>query len=205
MEKVEIYPTQEWIAGNFESTMSLIGKNLGDCPLGGLIERLGERYATCPASTRKEYYSAFPGGLCYHNLHVLKWINKFASIMMPQVVPTGTMVKLAVLHEIGKVGTLEQEYYVRENSNYYNEKGYYYTYNQKVPYMKVSDRSLYLAQQYGITLTEEEYLSILLYEGHHDEDNDSHKYKEPPLALVLRNASTWARKLESDNVIHWPE
>ena len=196
----EIIPTAEWIEQNYTTTVKLVNS----CDLKRLevlLTDFAEQYATCPASARKEHYSAFPGGLAYHNLHVLKWIKSFATMMAPDEISKTTMVKLAILHEIGKLGSKDQSYFVRQNGKYYDEKGLYYDFNNCSQFMSVPHRSLFLAQYYGIELTSDEFLAILLY----DNDSDFYKYKEPKLALILHHAVQWARKLEKDNIIRWPE
>ena len=205
MTKIEIYPTAEWIKENFENTLLLVNKfNLTN--LGTLLSTLGERYAICPCSTRKEYYSSFPGGLAYHNLHVLKWMNKLTGILCePSEISKESMLKVAILHEIGKVGDVEKDYYVRQDNDYHNQRGMYYEVNSNIQYMKIADRSLYWVHESHIHLTTDEYLAILLHDGQNDEENASYKYKEPKLAILLQQAEQYARRLEKDSIIHWPE
>jgi len=82
-----IVPNEEFIERNYNKTLELINTTVVDSnrknKLLKMIEHFGERYAVAPASTRKDNHSAFPGGLCYHNLHVLQWIDKFQSVMAP--------------------------------------------------------------------------------------------------------------------------
>lgn len=202
MEKVEITPTAEWIQSNFDNTLKLV-KSSGLSKVEDLLQFFGERYMICPASSKKEHGCCFPGGLAYHNLHVLKWFNKFSSLHSEEV-SKATMIKLSVLHDIGRLGSKQNDYYVRSGSNYYDEKGVYYHYVDLNPYQKLSDRAIFLAHEFNIPLTEEEYLSILLSDSY-DKEHDSYRYKEPKLALLLQNSVNWARSLEKDFIVHWPE
>lgn len=200
---LEITPTAEWIQNNFDNTLKVV-KSSGLEEMELMLSRLDETYSMSPASSKKEYGSCFPGGLCFHNLHVLKWFNKFASIMSEEKIPMSTMIKLSILHEIGKVGNKQEPYYIRNDGSYFDDKGLYYSINPKLQYMKIVDRSLYLAQKFNVPLTEQEYLAIKLSDEH-DEETKSYKYKEPQLALILQNAVSWSRKLEKDNIIRWPK
>jgi hypothetical protein len=197
----KIKPDEEFIKKNYETTIKLIE----EASLGGLIDGLGERYAICPASSRKEYYSSFPGGLAYHNLFVRFWMQKFADLMAPGEITPQSITKLSLLHEIGKVGTTEEDYYTPQESDWHRERGIYYEVNPNLQYMKIPQRSLFLAQQHLIPLTQDEYLAILLHDGQHDEANKAYKFKEPKLAVVLQTAVQWARKLEKENTVLWPE
>jgi len=195
---VKIIPDEQFILKNYDQVSKLCMKFKG---LSDLIEDFGERYAICPASSKKEYYSCFPGGLIYHSLQTLLWISKFSSIMAEGQLTKETMIKLAILHEIGKLGTKEEEYYIPQNSDWHREKGIYYETNPKIQFMKIPHRSLFLAQQYSIELTQDEYLAILLANG---QINDAMPGQEPNLATILRYAAQWAMKLEKENEVLWP-
>jgi len=83
-----ITPNEEFIKKNYDSTLSLIATVFKDSYPEGKSElyqticRLGERYALCPASAKKEHYSAFPGGLAYHNLQVAKELKKLVHLVV---------------------------------------------------------------------------------------------------------------------------
>lgn len=201
----EINPTEEFIRRNYEKTAELLKKVYStESPLLKLVQDLGERYALCPASSHKDYYSAFPGGLCYHNLHVLQWMNRFAAIMAPNLYSSETLLKLSILHDIGKIGDQKDDLYLPTNEDWKRRNGQYYDVNPNMQFMRIPQRSLFLATQYGIPLTQEEYLAIMLYEGQEDEANSTYKYREPKLATILYFASTWAQKIEKENIIQWP-
>ena len=196
---MEINPTEEWIRNNFDTTLKLLSDPLLS-NVKALIEANALEYSLSPASSRREYSCSFPGGLCFHNLHVLKWLKKFSSVMTDdKEFSIHTLIKLSVLHEIGKMGT-----YVRNDGDYFDKNGHYYSINPNLQYMKVPDRSLRLCNEFDVRLTEEEFLAIKLSDVH-DEENKQYRYKEPKLALVLQNAVAWSRKLEKDLNVRWPK
>ena len=207
----EIIPNEEFIKKNYDKTVELIRKvyNSGDekvfvPPLLRMIEDLGLRYATSPASSHKNYYSAFPGGLCYHNLHVLQWIGRFASLLAPKEFSNESMLKVSILSEIGKIGDLENDLYIPTTDDWKRRNGQHYDVNNTIQYMRTNQRSLYLAAHYGISLTQNEYLAILLSEGQHEDANSLYRYKEPKLGLILQYANQWSQRIEKQNTIIWP-
>ena len=70
--------------------------------------------------------------------------------------------------------------------------------------MKVPHRSLFLAQKYGIELTQDEYLAVLLSDNQADDANSTYKYKEPSLAISLRYAIHWATQVAKQKEVKWP-
>jgi len=196
----EIDPNEEFITSNYGKTIEIVKKQ-NDPNLLNLLEALGDRYAIAPASARKEYHSAFPGGLCYHNLNVLKWIGKFAQTMTPGRYDLRTLIRVGILHDLGKVGDMENDYYLPQQSSWHRDKGIFYETNRKIDYMRVPHRSLFLAQLFDVNLCSEEYLAIMLHDGQFDDANKNYAHKEPDLAVVLHFADYWASRAEKTNKI----
>ena len=64
--------TPEQIAENFDKYRAFFEKLEDRAPAAlDLVDSLGERLALCPASSRKDFHCAFPGGLVDHSLRVL--------------------------------------------------------------------------------------------------------------------------------------
>jgi hypothetical protein len=204
----KIIPNENFISKNWEKTISVIKslsasntmENIRIDILQVMLDELCEKYSFAPASSRKEYFSSFPGGLCYHNLCVMKWLFKLSNTF-EQKFSKNSLVTISILHELGKIGTREEDYYIKQESDWHIKKGIYYEINPKIQYMKVPHRSLWLAQIFNIPLTEEEYLSIVLYDG--EENNNTYKYKEPTLAQLFRMAYQWSIKMEKNNQVNW--
>ena len=102
---------------------------------------------------------------------------------------TGSILKVGLLHEIGKVGTLENDLFVEQDSSWHREKlGQFYKYNENVPKSTIPDRTLCLLQHFGITLTNDEFYAIRLSQGSHLEENRFYVGTEPDLAKCLQMA-----------------
>lgn len=205
---MKIIPDEKFITSNYDKTIKLVEKTfveIGD-PLLLMLDSVANRYAMCPATTRKEYYSSFPGGLAFHNLHMYHWMQKFAGMMSTEDF-SQSLVKISIMHEIGKLGDVENEYYLEQNSKWHRDRGMYYEVNPDIQFMKIPDRSLYLAQKFGIALNKDEYLSILLHDvvevsGRREE---AYHYKVPKLATITQFAYRYSTQLEKANQVNWPK
>lgn len=198
----KIVPDAGFIGENFNKTLDLVNK-LPDSEkkknILRLFDTLGERYALCPASHQKQYFSAFPGGLCFHNLNVYENIKKFASTMSNNEFSNESLLIVSLFHDLGKVGDVLKDLYLPQISDWHRKRGIMYELNPDIQYMKTAHRSLYLLQFYEIMLTQNEYLAILLNAMHHDEANRSYAYKENELSYVLYFADMWAIQEEKKN------
>ena len=200
MKKIE--PNEEFIKKNYEKTLSLINDTVKSSRKQKVLDLFGAfqvRYATCPASQQKSYFSAFPGGLAYHNLNVLQWVGRFSSLMAKDEFSNETLLVVSFLHDIGSLGTQEKEYFVPQTSQWHRDQGMMYEINKDISFVKVPHRSLFLLQLFDIKLTEDEYLAILLQDGQADETNRHYNFKENKLAQILQFAKATATKNEKEN------
>jgi hypothetical protein len=195
--------TPEEIEKNWHKMRSLLEK-LGDRSTAALnmVDSLGERLALCPASAKRDYHSAYPGGLVEHSLRVLGNAMKITGAFGWKI-PKDSLIIGALFHDIGKVGNHEKDYYVPQTDGWRAEKlGEEYTYNKDMQYMTVPVRGLFLCQHYGLRLTEQETLAILLNDGQYAEENAAYKLKEPMLADVVHMADLIATKQEKGILPH---
>jgi len=191
--------TPEQIAENFEKFRSFMEK-LGDrsAPALSLVDHLGERLAMCPASSRKEYHAAFPGGLVDHSLRLLSNALKLCKTFNWDV-PKDSLIIGCLLHDLGKVGDHEKDYYVPQDSDWHREKlGEMYKHNKDIQSMTVPDRGVWLCQRFGLELTQDEWLAIKLNDGQYAEENAPYKMKEPTLADVVHIADYISTKQEKN-------
>jgi hypothetical protein len=76
-----------------------------------MIDALGERLATCPASSKVSYHNAFPGGLIDHSLRVLSTASKLCKTFNYNL-PKESLVIACLFHDIGKVGDDVDDFYL---------------------------------------------------------------------------------------------
>ena len=101
---------------------------------------------------------------------------------------------------------MAEEYYkVQDNSWFVKNRGEYYTHNDNLNYMTVTDRALWLLQHFGIKMTEKEYIGLRLTDGMYEEANKSYYVSYSPgrslktnIAFILHQADMMATKLEFD-------
>ena len=177
----------EKIESNWK-TYEKLCRRLSDDSLNKLLDDLGERIIMCPASPRTDQYNCAPGGLVQHSLDTtitMRTINESLEYNLP----TASVLKVGLLHDIGKVGDLENDYFIDQDSDWHREKlGQLYKYNEDLQKMSVSHRSLCLLQSFGVQLSTEEWLAIQLAQGSHFEENRFYVGDEPSLALLLQLA-----------------
>lgn len=189
----------EDIASNFDKYRSFMEK-LGDRSEAALslVDHLGERLAVCPASSRKDFHAAFPGGLVDHSLRVLSNALKLCKAFGWDI-PKDSLIIGCLLHDIGKCGDEDQDYYIPQTDSWRVDKlGEVYTHNKKMQYMTVPDRGVWLCQHFGLKLTKEEFLAIKLNDGQYAEENSPYKMKEPSLAIAVHMADLAATREEKE-------
>ena len=163
-------------------------RRLSDHGLNQLLDDMGQRLVVCPASTKLDQYGASPGGMIDHVLSVTTAMRKLNSAMEWQL-PIASIIKVGLLHDLGKVGDLENDYFVEQTSDWHREKlGQMYKFNEDLNKMAVSHRTLWLLQNYGVQLSNDEWLAIQLAQGSHFEENRFYVGHEPTLALALQTA-----------------
>ena len=189
----------EDIATNFEKYRSFMEK-LGDrsAPALALVDHLGERLALCPASSKKDYHQAFPGGLVDHSLRVLSNVLKLTKAFNWDL-PKDSLIIGSLLHDIGKCGDETGDYYIPQTDSWRLQKlGENYTYNRSLQYMTVPDRGVWLCQHFGLKLTKDEFLAIKLNDGQYAEENSQYKMREPNLAIAVHMADLIATREEKN-------
>lgn len=149
-----------------------------------LLKFLGENLYTAPASNMESMYNAFPGGLIDHILKVTKYAVVLNDSLPENLrVDKKSIIKVCFLHQIGKTFLFkfcESEWH-RKNT------GKMYDFNEDLVSMKVGERSAYYALSYGVTLTEEEYQSIINFDK--SEDDKQSKWYGSILSTLLRQAN----------------
>lgn len=181
----------EKIKSNWEKYEKLC-KRLEDENIDKMIEYLGERLIFCPASTRLSQYNSEPGGLIEHLLNVtvlMKSLSNAAGLDLPME----SILKVGLFHDIGKVGDLQNDLFVDQDSSWHREKlGENYKYNEDISKMSISHRTLFLLQHFHIELTREEWVAIQISGGSHFEENRFYVGSETTLGIIAQKAKSIA-------------
>ena len=174
---------EEVIATNFENLIKVIETHISEPRRSKLIKLyndLADRMMLAPASSHTTRHNCYPGGYVDHVLRVCDasiglydvWQTVFKSRM--NSFTKEEMVFAALNHDLGKVGDLNEDYYVPNDSDWHVKRGQVYKINPKLTFMKVPDRSIYTLQQAGISFSENEYLAIKLHDGLYSKGNESY-------------------------------
>lgn len=133
--------------------------NHGD-GISSMLETLGERMLMCPAEPRNDSPGCEPGGLIQQAIAVARGMKRINDTF-DMGASNESILTVGLFHEIGKVGTLSESYFLNEDENWRREKhGSLYKINDKISKMTVPERSVYLLQHFKVPLQEDEYLAI---------------------------------------------
>ena len=103
---------------------------------------------------------------------------------------------VALFHDLGKMGQQEGEYYQPNDSQWHIDKlGQIYKFNTDIPAMKIPERSLFLLQQIGCKVSQNEYIGIKIHDGLYDESNKFYfmsGMKETKLRTLIKRGDTKA-------------
>lgn len=170
-----------------------------------------DRFALMPASGKASYHNAFAGGYVDHVNRVLN--NSFQVYDLWEKLGADVsgfsleeLAFVAINHDLGKFGDIVHEEYLVEEDNYWIKKGQIYKHNPDISFMKTSERSLFLLQQIGVPVSNNEYLGIKLHDGLYEEANKSYymsfseEYRlRSNLPYIVHHADLLAIRVEHDS------
>ena len=153
-----------------------------------IFSHFQDRILVAPASGRVHFHNCYQGGYLDHVHNVINGVMHVAGFMNKMGVEIDftkeEAIFAAMFHDLGKLGDLEQPYYVPQTSDWHREKrGEMYTHNPELPYMTVTDRALWLLQHFGVDTTAKEWKAISISDGLYVEGNKPYfiSYNYPPL------------------------
>ena len=209
--------TAEKIQSNWIEFMSNIDTHITSPRKEKLVEfysKYQERIMLMPASHKKEYHSAFPGGYVDHVNRVIK-----ASLSMSDVwksfgcdmttFTTEELIFSAINHDLGKMGDSEHDAYISQTDKWRRDKlGEEYMFNKQLAFASVPDRGLFLLQEHGITYTFNEMVAIQTHDGLYDDANVKYLKTFMPeqkprtsLPFILHQADMMAARIEFE--VEW--
>ena len=203
--------TAEQVKANYDVLLGGIDKYITGDRKGQFTDfytKLDDRIALLPASHKKAYHNCFPGGYVDHVVRVITAAFKLHSLWQEMgTKDTYTEEELfvsALNHDLGKIGSID-ETSVHPSTDEWRKKnlGEMYSFNTKIEYMTVPDRSLFLLQQAGIQLTTNEWIAIKTHDGLYDEANKQYLKSFMPetkprtsLPFIIHQADLMASRIE---------
>ena len=154
-----------------------------------MFEDLGDRILMCPAEPRNDSPGCEPAGLIQQAITVAKGMKRINDAF-EMGATTESILVVGLLHEIGKVGNLDESYFIPEEESWRREKlGAFYKPNERLGRTTIPERSLFLLQHYGVKLTEEEFMAIRGPSRPPDwVESRLAPTAEPTLTILLRSA-----------------
>jgi len=209
--------TSEKINQNWETLQQLIKDTFDK----DRIQNLNTMYAyfenrmiLAPASGINYYHNCFPGGYVDHVLRVIDcaqalynvWSDRGAHV---EDYTHEELIFSAMHHDLGKVGDLENDYYIPNKSEWHRKnQGKIYDHNPELHFMNVSDRSIWLLNQFNIKVSINELLGIKLADGLYEESNlryfkayTKDKQLKTNLPIIIHHADMMAMRVEHESVV----
>ena len=208
--------TAEQIQDNWDKFLSIIDEHISEprcSELKAFYETYAERIMLMPASHKKEYHNAFPGGYVDHVLRVVQCALKLNKVWVEMGVDTSTytveeLVFASLNHDLGKMGDEQNESYIPQTDQWRKEKlGEDYKFNDRLEYMSVPDRGLHLLMSHGVAFSRNEMLAIKLHDGLYDDANKPYLMSWSPetkprtaLVFIVHQADLMAARIEFEQV-----
>ena len=146
-----------------------------------LLEDFGTRLVTCPRGLTQEE-GGYHGALLEFSTKVALSAKKTAE----GVCDPSSCVRVALVHELGRLGDLNEPLFVEQDSSWHREKlGQNFKYNDKCVKMTVAHRTLWILQTYGIKLTREEWTAVLLSQGIYHQEASFYMKEKSLISSVL--------------------
>ena len=142
-----------------------------------MYKHFEDRMVVAPASGTAHFHLCTPGGYVQHILNIVHYSKLFYEIWKDNgaYVDDYTVEELvfaALHHDLGKVGDLDDDNYLPNPSEWHiKNQGKTYINNPDLKFMTPPDRGIWMLNQFGIKMTQNEYLGIKLTDGMYDEGN----------------------------------
>ena len=173
---------QEQMDNNWTELMSIIDKHFEGEQKENILKLhsdFEDEYKTAPASGRPNYHNCFKGGYLDHILHVIKnslMIKKlYEKNGVKSIHSDADVVLAAMFHDLGKLGDGTQPYYKYQSDDWRRKKlNEFYTHNNDMENLNVTDRALWLLQNFNIKVSTEVWKAIKMSDGMFDAGNEGY-------------------------------
>ena len=209
--------TPEQIQDNWNELIKLIEDTFDGERKDKLLEmykHFEDRMCVAPASGTEHFHLCTPGGYVKHILNIVHYSKEFYKVWkdngaMVDDYTEEELVFAALHHDLGKVGDLEDDYYIPNDSEWHiKNQGKYYVNNPELQFMTPPDRGIWLLNQFGIKMTMMEMIGIKLTDGMYDDGNIQYlkayapeKKLKSKMPLILHQADMATTRIEYEDWI----
>ena len=178
--------------------------------LNKMYDHFEDRMCMAPASGKEHFHYAHVGGYVEHVLHIIDYSQQLRNVWEKNGATINftdeELIFAAMHHDLGKVGDLEHDYYVPNESEWHRKnQGAIYTHNKELQHMTVTDRAIFLLGHFRIPMSESEYIGLRLTDGMYEEANKAYYISYQPerqlrsnIAYILHQADMMATHIEYD-------
>ncbi len=178
--------------------------------LNKMYDYFEDRMCVAPASGKEHFHYAHVGGYIEHVLHIIDYSKQLKSVWESNGATINftdeELIFAAMHHDLGKVGDLEHDYYVPNESEWHRKnQGAIYTHNKELQHMTVTDRAIFLLGHFKVPMSENEYIGLRLTDGMYEEANKAYYIAYQPerqlrsnIAYILHQADMMATHIEYD-------
>lgn len=173
--------SSEQIVERYEELIQLVNDYFEGTQLENILDLLkhfenNNRLIDTPASGKPMWHNCFVGGYLDHTVRVIKTAldikQLFISMGVEVTADDDNIVLASLAHDLGKLGDLDEPYYVLQTDEWRRNKlDEWYTFNKKLEPMSVTDRSLWLLQHFDVKLNQPTWKAIKLSDGMFEEGN----------------------------------
>ena len=143
------------------NTFKTILNRLDDENIDTMLDKIGERICLAPANPNNKQYGCYPGGIVVASTKLAKAmqaLNEFHG----NPVDIKSVYKVGLLHDIGRIGTLSDDWLLPQDSDWHREKlGNEFKVNFDLPKMTHLQRTMFLLSQFQVVLSEEEFTALV--------------------------------------------
>lgn len=203
--------TAEQIQDNWFRFQDNIGKYIsgerGD-KLLDMYKRMEDHIVLAPAAITKSNHNCIPGGYVDHINRVLDAAFQLKVIWEAFNAKSDftdeELAFVCINHDLGKLGLPNTPGTFPNDNDWEVQKlGRMYKYNTVLPFSTVPDRTLFILQSEGISISQNEYLGIKLHDGLYDESNKAYLISYQPesrlrnyLPLLVHQADMLSARVE---------
>jgi len=178
--------------------------------LNKMYDHFEDRMCMAPASGKEHFHYAHVGGYVEHVLHIIDYSKQLKRVWESNGATINftdeELIFAAMHHDLGKVGDLEHDYYVPNESEWHRKnQGAIYTHNKELQHMTVTDRAIFLLGHFKVPMSENEYIGLRLTDGMYEEANKAYYIAYQPerqlrsnIAYILHQADMMATHIEYD-------
>ena len=202
----------EQIQSNYDVFLSNVETYISSPRKEKLLEyykSIQEILALAPAAARESNHNCMPGGYADHVNRVVKAALDLHRLWQDfgdssKTYTVEELVFAAINHDLGKLGLGNKPGYLQNDNDWQvKNQGALYKINHELTFSTIPDRSLFILQSIGVSVTENEYLGIKLHDGLYDEANKAYLISFQPesrlrttLPIILHQADMLASRVE---------